>query len=71
MPVGPHICDFLCRERKLVIEVDGGQHAGSDRDVIRTAYLEAEGFRVIRFWNDDVLGNLEGVLQMIAANLKD
>ena len=71
MPVGPHICDFLCRERKLVIEVDGGQHAGSDRDVIRTEYLEAEGFRVIRFWNDDVLGNLEGVLQMIAANLKD
>ena len=71
MPVGPYICDFLCRERKLVIEVDGGQHAGSDRDVIRTAYLEAEGFRVIRFWNDDVLGNLEGVLQMIAANLKD
>ena len=71
MPVGPYICDFLCRERKLVIEVDGGQHAGSDRDVIRTAYLEADGFRVIRFWNDDVLGNLEGVLQMIAANLKD
>ena len=70
MPVGPFICDFLCRDRKLVIEVDGGQHAGSKRDEVRTAFLEAEGYRVIRFWNNDVLQNLEGVLQVIADALK-
>jgi len=67
MPVGPYVCDFLCRERRLVVEVDGGQHCDSAGDLKRTAYLESEGFRVIRFWNNDVLGNLEGVLGMIAA----
>ena len=70
MPVGPFICDFLCRERKLVVEVDGGQHAESARDAKRTAFLEAEGYRVIRFWNNDVLENVEGVLQVIAEALK-
>src|SRR5215218_3882887 len=62
MPVGPYICDFLCRDRQLVVEVDGGQHAESRRDAGRTAYLEGEGYKVIRFWNDDVLGNVGGVL---------
>jgi very-short-patch-repair endonuclease len=70
IPVGPFICDFLCRERRLVVEVDGGQHAENVRDANRTAFLEAHGYRVIRFWNNDVLGNVEGVLQVIAANLK-
>jgi very-short-patch-repair endonuclease len=70
MPVGPFICDFMCRERRLVVEVDGGQHAESARDAGRTAFLEAEGFRVIRFWNNDVLGNIDGVLQIIAEALK-
>jgi very-short-patch-repair endonuclease len=69
MPVGPYICDFLCRDRKLVIEVDGGQHADSKRDDIRTDFLEAEGYRVIRFWNNDVLENMDGVLQTIAEEL--
>ena len=70
MPVGPFICDFLCREQKLVIEVDGGQHADNDRDDRRTAFLEQEGFRVIRFWNNDILQNLEGVLLTIADALR-
>ena len=71
MPVGPYICDFLCRERGLIVEVDGGQHAESRRDLTRSAFLEAKGYRVIRFWNNDVLGNVEGVLQVIAASLDD
>ena len=70
MPVGPYICDFLCRERKLIVDVDGGQHAESTRDAHRTAFLEAEGYRVIRFWNNDVLSNVDGVLQVIAETLK-
>ncbi|MGN6155785.1 MAG: endonuclease domain-containing protein [Sphingomicrobium sp.] len=70
MPVGPYICDFLCRDRRLVIEVDGGQHADSKRDEIRTDFLEAQGYRVIRFWNNDVLENVDGVLQAIAEELK-
>ncbi len=55
MPVGPYICDFLSRECHLVVEVDGGQHADSDHDAVRTAYLESQGYRVIRLWNNDVL----------------
>jgi very-short-patch-repair endonuclease len=69
MPVGPFICDFLCRERKLIVEVDGGQHAESNRDAARTAFLEAQGYRVIRFWNSEVLGNVDGVLHVIARAL--
>jgi very-short-patch-repair endonuclease len=69
MPVGPFVCDFICRERRLIVEVDGGQHAESQRDIHRTAFLEAEGYRVIRFWNDDVLGNIEGVLHLISEAL--
>jgi very-short-patch-repair endonuclease len=70
MPIGPFICDFLCRERQLIIELDGGQHAQSQRDTSRTAYLEREGYRVIRFWNNDVLGNVEGVIQVIGEALQ-
>jgi very-short-patch-repair endonuclease len=70
MPVGPFICDFMCRERQLIIELDGGQHADSTRDASRTAFLEAEGYRVVRFWNNDVLSNTQGVLQVIAEALK-
>jgi very-short-patch-repair endonuclease len=70
MPVGPFICDFLCRERYLIVEVDGGQHSENARDQVRTAYLESQGYRVIRFWNNDVTGNLEGVVQAIALALR-
>jgi very-short-patch-repair endonuclease len=71
MPVGPFICDFLCRERKLVVEVDGGQHAESSGDLVRTAFLEQQGYRVIRFWNNEVLENIDGVIRVIAEKLKE
>ena len=70
MPVGPFICDFMCREKQLIVEIDGGQHAESVRDEKRTAYLESEGYRVIRFWNNEVLQSIEGVLEVIANTLK-
>ncbi len=60
-PVGPYIVDFLCFERRLIVEVDGGQHAESRYDSERTEWLESKGFRVLRFWNTEVLGNMEGV----------
>jgi very-short-patch-repair endonuclease len=63
--VGRYICDFVCREKRIVIEVDGGQHAESTRDKIRDEFLVAEGFRVLRFWNNEVLSNMNGVLLTI------
>ncbi len=59
-----YVVDFLCSEKRLIIEVDGGQHTAK-RDARRTAHLESQGFRVIRFWNNDVLENLDGVWTMI------
>ncbi|MFA5968957.1 MAG: endonuclease domain-containing protein [Sphingomonas sp.] len=64
-PIGPHIADFACREARLVVELDGGQHADSMTDAARTTLIEAYGFTVIRFWNNDVLSNPEGVLEEI------
>ena len=70
-PIGRYIADFAAPARKLVIEIDGGQHAtAACRDSARTRMLEARGWRVIRFWNSDVLGNLAGVLETIAAELE-
>jgi very-short-patch-repair endonuclease len=66
-PIKGYICDFVCRERLLVIEVDGGQHSDSATDVVRDRRLTEEGYRVLRFWNNDVLGNIEGVLTTIQA----
>jgi very-short-patch-repair endonuclease len=63
--IGPFIVDFVCRDRSLVIEVDGGQHSESQPDVRRDAYLKGEGYRVLRFWNNDVLTNRDGVLLTI------
>jgi urease accessory protein len=64
--VGPYIVDFLCHPAKLVIELDGGQHAEAQRyDKKRSQFIEGEGFEVLRFWNTEVLGNLAGVLQVI------
>ena len=62
VPIGGYICDFVCREKQIVIEVDGGQHAESAADAIRDRHLTSEGYRVLRFWNNDVLGNIDGVL---------
>jgi very-short-patch-repair endonuclease len=64
--IEPYICDFVARTPKLIVEVDGGQHAvNAAEDLRRTRFLEAKGYRVIRFWNNDVLGNLAGVVSEI------
>ena len=55
VPVGPYIVDFLCVGAKLIVEADGSQHAESLRDTIRDAYLESQGWKVLRFWNNEVL----------------
>jgi very-short-patch-repair endonuclease len=69
MPVGPYIADFACFAEKLVVELDGGQHAASETDAARTAFLESQGYRVLRFWNNDVLANTDGVLEQISLSL--
>ncbi len=63
--------DFICREAKLVVEVDGGQHSESAKDRTRDAALRLAGYRVLRFWNSDVLQNKNGVLEVIVAALTD
>jgi very-short-patch-repair endonuclease len=70
-PIGPYVVDFVCREQKLIIEVDGGQHATDPRDAVRDAWLSERGYRVLRFWNNDVLANTEGVLESILAALRE
>ncbi len=67
-PVPPYIVDFACVEAKLIVEVDGGQHTDS-HDQVRDENLKLQGWRVIRFWNNEVLENRDGVLQVIAAAL--
>jgi very-short-patch-repair endonuclease len=70
-PIGPYIADFFCPEQLLVIEVDGGQHAIAEaKDAVRTEWLHRSGYRVLRFWNNDVLRNMEGVLEAIRAALR-
>ena len=69
-PIIGYICDFVCREKSLVIEVDGGQHNESVEDVVRDRRLADEGYKVLRFWNNDVLGNIEGVLSTIQSELR-
>ena len=70
-PIGPYVVDFVCRELRLVLEVDGGQHATDPRDAARDEWLSDQGYRVLRFWNNDVLANTAGVLESIAAALSD
>jgi very-short-patch-repair endonuclease len=69
-PMAGYICDFVCREKLLIIEVDGGQHNESASDVRRDRRLAEDGYRVLRFWNNDVLGNIEGVLVTIQSTLR-
>jgi very-short-patch-repair endonuclease len=71
-PIGRYIVDFVCLERRLVIELDGGQHARPDevlRDREREEWLEKEGYTILRFWNTEVLANIMGVLEVIRATL--
>jgi very-short-patch-repair endonuclease len=70
MPIGPYIADFACFSAKLVIELDGGQHADAcEQDAARTRAIQGQGYRVIRFWNTEVLENAEGVVGRIAEQL--
>jgi very-short-patch-repair endonuclease len=69
-PIGTHIVDFACPARKLAIELDGGQHALlAEEDARRTTELARRGYRVLRFWNNDVLSNLGGVIEVIRGEL--
>jgi very-short-patch-repair endonuclease len=70
-PIGLYTVDFICRECRLIIEVDGGQHADSSHDALRNKWLVAHNYRVLRFWNNDVLGNMAGVLETIATALAE
>jgi very-short-patch-repair endonuclease len=63
--LGTYIVDFASYAARLVIEVDGGQHAENRSDAERTKYIEDQGYRVLRFWNNDLLGNIDGVLEVI------
>ncbi|MBN9598580.1 MAG: endonuclease domain-containing protein [Afipia sp.] len=69
--IGRYIADFVCFERKLVIEVDGGQHDGKDSDVARDRWLADQGFRVVRFWNNEVLNQTDAVLDHILQAVSD
>jgi len=69
VPIGPYVVDFCCREAKLIVELDGGQHATQGHDADRTVFLECLGYRVLRFWDNDALANPDGVLQRIAQQL--
>lgn len=70
-PIGDFIVDFACTKYRLVVEADGGQHADKAGDERRTAFLQAEGWRVIRFWNNGVLANTEGVIDTVLRVLRD
>ena len=72
-PIGGYIVDFVCFEARLIIELDGSQHAEETArayDTVRSEFLEAGGFKVIRFWNNEVRENLEGVLERLQNHLK-
>jgi very-short-patch-repair endonuclease len=70
-PIGRYVVDFVCRESRLIIEVDGGQHADNASDVVRDKWLVERNYRVLRFWNNDVLLNMAGVLETIATALAE
>ncbi|MCO5164362.1 MAG: endonuclease domain-containing protein [Mesorhizobium sp.] len=71
VPVPPYTADFLCARAKLVVEVDGGQHGESVSDPARTRFLNARGFRVLRFWNEEVLREMDAVCDTIIAFVRD
>jgi very-short-patch-repair endonuclease len=66
VPIGPYIVDFACLDARVIVEVDGGQHADAIADdSARDAWLAARGYCVVRFWNNDVIGNIDGVLVLL------
>ena len=71
LPVGPYIVDFACYEARLIIELDGGQHAERvEYDTARTAFVQGKGWRVLRFWNNELCELDEGVLMTLLAHLR-
>jgi very-short-patch-repair endonuclease len=64
-PLGNFIVDFVCFEKRVVVELDGSQHAGSKKDLLRDRWFNRQDFRVLRFWNNEVFENLDGVLERI------
>jgi very-short-patch-repair endonuclease len=70
VPLGPWVVDFVSFERMLVVEADGSQHAESTRDQTRDTDLRGRGFRILRFWNNDIIGNTEGVLEQIIETIE-
>jgi len=64
-PMGPYVADFACLERRLIVEVDGGQHDDGPSDASRNEWFRTQGFSVLRFWNNDVLNRTEDVLEEI------
>jgi very-short-patch-repair endonuclease len=73
-PIGSFFVDFACHEKRIVIELDGGHHNDEsqlEKDRRRTALLEASGYRVLRFWNNDVMNNIDGVLAVISESIAD
>ncbi|HLH99100.1 MAG TPA: DUF559 domain-containing protein [Xanthobacteraceae bacterium] len=69
-PIGPYVVDFVCREQRLIVEVDGSQHADSTYDALRDRWFADRRYRVLRFWNSDVMRNIDGVLESVAEALK-
>lgn len=71
-PIEPYIVDFVCRDKKIIIEIDGGQHnrpEDIEYDLKRTRFLNSEGYKVIRFWNNDIDNNIEGVYEVLQREL--
>jgi very-short-patch-repair endonuclease len=70
-PLGPYVLNFACVATRLAVELDGGQHNGSSHDTKRDAWLVGQDWRVLRFWNNDVMNNLDGVLAVIVQALAE
>ena len=70
-PLGRYIVDFVHLGARLVVEADGGQHNGSDRDAARDAWLQANGYRVLRFWNNEILQDTDAVLETILGGVAE
>jgi very-short-patch-repair endonuclease len=66
-PIGKYVVDFVCCEKRLIVEVDGGQHS-VEKDMARDAWLRSQGFTILRFWNHEILAKIEGALEMILRN---
>jgi len=72
-PIGNYIVDFVCKEKLIIIELDGGQHNVPEeikKDNVRTIFLESKGFKIVRFWNTDIDNNIDGVFQKLNEVLK-